>query len=74
MRISGRRVARHRLIKTDRLVVDVPVELVYPDEDPSEACYESETIELLKEVQARAEANDIAWLRQHGKVYEALKP
>ena len=71
MRIPGRRISRHRLIQTDRLVVDVPVELVYPDEDPSEPCYESETIEFLREVQTRAEENDVAWLRQHGKVYEA---
>ncbi|HVJ66999.1 MAG TPA: hypothetical protein VM510_03385 [Caulifigura sp.] len=73
MRIPGRRIQRHRLIQTDRLVVDVPVELVYPDEDPSEACYESETIELLREVQSRAEALDVAWLRRHGRVYEALE-
>jgi hypothetical protein len=73
MRIPGKRISRHRLIQTDRLVVDVPVELVYPDEDPSEPCYESETIEFLREVQTRAEANDVAWLREHGKVYEALQ-
>ncbi|HVJ85815.1 MAG TPA: hypothetical protein VM452_09245 [Caulifigura sp.] len=73
MRIPGRRITRHRLIQTDRLVIDVSVELVYPEDDPSKPCYESETVELLKEVQARAEKLDIAWLRKHGKVYEATE-
>jgi hypothetical protein len=73
MRIPGRRILKHRLIQTERYVIDVPVELVVPDEDSEGACYESETIELLKEIQARAEAQDLDWLRQHGKVYEALK-
>ncbi len=73
MRLPGRRVTRHRLIQTDRYVIDVPVELVYPEEEPSEACYEPETIALLKEVQTRAEANDLDWLRRFGKVYEAVQ-
>jgi hypothetical protein len=74
MRVPGRRITRHRLIQTDRVVVDVPVELVFPDEDPSEPCYEAETIELLREVERRAAANDLEWLKQHGKVYVVQNP
>ena len=44
MRIPGQRVKRTRLIQTDRLIVTVDVEQVIPAEDPSEPCYESETI------------------------------
>jgi hypothetical protein len=72
MRISGERVKRTRLIQTDRYVVAVEVDLVIPPDDPTEPCYEAETVELLKEVRARAEVGDVAWLRQHGRVYAAV--
>lgn len=72
MRISGERVKRTRLVQTERYVVAVEVELVIPPDDPSEPCYEAETIELLHEIQERAEQGDVEWLKQHGKVYAAL--
>jgi hypothetical protein len=72
MRIAGKRVRRTRLIHTDRYVVVVEVEAVVPDADPSEPCYEAETVEFLREVEEHAQRDDIAWLRQHGKVYTAL--
>jgi hypothetical protein len=53
-------------------VVAVDVEMVIPPDDPSEPCYEAETINLLREVKERAEQGDVAWLTQHGKVYAAL--
>ena len=72
MRIPGKRVKRQRLIQTDKYVVAVEVEMVIPPDDPSEPCYESETINLLREVQERAQRGDMEWLRQHGKVYAAV--
>jgi hypothetical protein len=72
MRIEGQRVKRTRLIQTNRYVVAVDVEMVIPDDDPSEPCYEAETVKHLKEVRERAEVGDVAWLKQHGKVYEAV--
>jgi hypothetical protein len=54
-------------------VVAVEVEAVIPKDDPSEPCYESETVQLLREVAERAERGDIAWLQQHGRVYQALE-
>ena len=72
MRIPGRRIKRTRLIQTDKLVVAVEVELVYPPDDPSEPCYESETVQLLREVKEHAEREDIDWLRTRGKVYAAF--
>jgi len=41
-------------------------------DDPSEPCYEAETINWLREIKERADANDLSWLRRHGKVYEAI--
>jgi hypothetical protein len=72
MQIPGKRVRRTRLVQSERFVVAVPVELVFPDEDPSEPCYEATTINLLKDVQAHADAGDLTWLSRHGKVYEAV--
>jgi hypothetical protein len=72
MRISGERISRTRLIQTDKYVVAVEVEMVIPVDDPSEPCYEAETVKFLKEVKERAERGEIAWLKEHGKVYEAV--
>jgi hypothetical protein len=72
MRLEGKRVRRTRLVRTDRLIVAVEVEAVILEADSSEPCYESETVELLREVERRARQGDIAWLRQRGKVYTAV--
>ena len=74
MKIEGKRIKRNRIVQTDDVVVVVEVEMVYPVDDPSEPCYESETVEYLKEVESHAKANDIEWLSQRGKVYRALTP
>ena len=72
MQIEGKRLKRKRLIEKGRYVVSVEVEMVVPAEDDSEPCYEPETVELLREVAARAEQGDIEWLRRHGKVFELV--
>jgi hypothetical protein len=72
MRIAGQRVKRTRLIQTEKYVVAVEVEMVIPMDDPSEPCYESETIEWLREIKEHAERQDLAWLQERGKVYLAL--
>lgn len=46
--------------------------MVIPPDDPSEPCYEAETVEFLKEVAERAEQGDMNWLLQHGQVYEQV--
>ena len=73
MRIPGKRVHRIRLVRTPRFVVAVEVEAVVPDEDPSEACFESETVRLLRDVQKHAEREDVRWLQRRGKVYRAIE-
>jgi len=72
MRIPGKRVKERQLVERGRYVVAVDAELVYPDFDPSEPCYESETIEFLQEVADRAEHSDLPWLRRHGAVFESV--
>jgi hypothetical protein len=53
-------------------VVAAEVEMVIPVDDPSQPCYASETVQLLREIKERAEQGDVAWLTQRGKVYAAL--
>jgi hypothetical protein len=73
MRIPGERIKRARLIQTDKYVVAVEVEMVIPADDPSEPCYEAETVQLLREIKEHAERGDVAWLAQKGKVYAAVE-
>ena len=72
MRIEGKRVRRTRLVEKGRFVVAIELEMVIPSDDPSEPCYEAETINLLREIKERAERGDVAWLKQHGRVYAAV--
>jgi hypothetical protein len=72
MHIAGERIKRTRLIQTERYVVAVDVEMVIPADDPSEPCYEAETVKFLREVKERAERDELSWLKQHGKVYAAV--
>ena len=46
--------------------------MVIPPDDPSEPCYEAETVKFLREVKERAERDELHWLKQHGKVYAAV--
>ncbi|MEX2561565.1 MAG: hypothetical protein WD403_16695 [Pirellulales bacterium] len=64
---------RTRLIQKGRYVVAVDVELVIPRDDPSEPCYEAETVEFLKEVADRARRGDKEWLLRRGQVYELVE-
>ena len=73
MRIPGQRIKRTRLVQTEKYVVAVEVEMVIPVDDPTEPCYESETVQFLREVKERAERGDTAWLSQRGKVYAAVE-
>ncbi len=73
MRISGERIKKTRFIQTNRYVIAVEVEMVRPVDDPTEPCYESETVRFLREVKERAERGELTWLHQQGKVYEAIE-
>ncbi|MCY2964655.1 MAG: hypothetical protein NT069_13640 [Planctomycetota bacterium] len=72
MRIPGQRIKRNRLVQTDRFVVAVEVEMVVPVDDPSEPCYEAETVAFLRAIKEHADAGDVSWLLERGKVYELV--
>jgi len=73
MRIAGERIKRTRLIQTQKYVVAVEVEMVIPPDEPSEPCYEAETVQLLREIKEHAEQGDLGWLTKKGKVYAAVE-
>ena len=73
MHIEGKRFKRTRLLQGGRYVVAVEVEMVVPVDDPSEPCYESETVQFLREIKEHADRGDVAWLTQKGKVYVAVE-
>ena len=73
MKVKGKRTRRTRLIQEGRYVVALEVEMVFPADDPTEPCYEAETVELVREVQARAKQGDVQWLRKVGKVFEPVE-
>jgi hypothetical protein len=52
--------------------VALEVEMVIPPDDPSEPCYEAETVQLVREIAEHAERGDTAWLQEHGQVYELI--
>jgi hypothetical protein len=72
MRIPGERVKATRLVRGGRYIVAIEVEMVIPPDDPSEPCYESETVQLVREVAEHAERGDTSWLEQRGQVYELV--
>ncbi len=73
MRIEGKRLTRTRLVQGGRFIVAVDVEVVVPPDDPSEPCYESETIDLLRAVAEHAARGDRDWIQQHGTVYQLVE-
>ena len=57
-----------------RFAVEVDVEVIYPDDDPSEPCLEPEAVRKLDEIARRAEQGDLDYLRSVGRVFEAVAP
>ena len=53
--------------------VECPDDELIPTDDPSEPCYEYETVEFLREVADHADRDDADWLKQHGKLYELVE-
>lgn len=52
--------------------MEVEVEVVYADDQPSEACLEPATVHWLDQVARRAETGDVDFLRQAVRVFPAL--
>ena len=69
MRAEERRVQMTRWVHAPTCVVQIEVEAVIPVDDPSEPCFEPQTVEFLRRVHERAELGDIEWLKSIGKVF-----
>jgi hypothetical protein len=67
------RERRKRWVQRGRYAVEVEVEVVYPADDPSEACLEPATLRFLDEVAAHAEAGDVTYLKTVGRVFETVE-
>ena len=70
--LHGRRERRKRWIQRGRFAVEVDVEVVFPEDDPAEACLEPATVRQLDEIARRAEAGDLLYLQSVGRVFEAV--
>ena len=72
MKIEGQRVKRTRWVHAEPCVVQVEVEAVIPPDDPSEPCFEPDTVDFLRDVHMHAQAGDLEWLKGVGKVFVAV--
>ena len=54
--------------------VEVEVEVVYPEDDPSEPCLEPDTVRWLAEVAERAEEGNLDYLKKVGRVFQSITP
>jgi len=71
--MSERREKRKRWVQRGQYAVEVEVEVIYPGDDPSEPCLEPATVRWLDEVARRAEAGDVAYLHNIGRVFQAVE-
>lgn len=72
-KLKGRRLSLPQWIEgrgaRGPFVVRVMAEAVVPDEDPSEPCFEPDTVRWLEEVQRLADSGDVAALAKVGDIY-----
>lgn len=71
--VSERREKRMRWVQRGRYAVEIEVEVVFPEDDPSEACLEPDTLRRLDEIARRAEQGDVKFLRTVGRVFETIE-
>jgi hypothetical protein len=70
--MSEKREKRKRWVQRGAYAVEVEVEVVYPTDEPSQACLEPDTVRLLDEIARKAESGDVEFLRRVGRVYQAV--
>ncbi len=70
--MSDRHEKRKRWVQRGRFAVEVEVDVIFPEDDPSEACLEPATVRWLDEIAQRAEAGDIEFLRRVGRVFQSV--
>lgn len=70
--MSERREKRKRWVQRGNYAVEVEVEVVFPADDPSEACLEPAMVRWLDEVARKADEGDVQFLRSAGRVFQAV--
>jgi hypothetical protein len=70
--MQERREKRKRWVQRGQYAVEVELEVVYPEDAPSDACLEPAAVRWLDEVARRAEAGDIEYLQSVGRVFQAV--
>ena len=70
--MNDRREKRKRWVQRGQYAVEVEVEVVFPDESPSEACLEPETVRWLDEVARKAAEGNVEYLQKVGRVFQAV--
>jgi len=66
--MADRREKRKRWVQRGQYAVEV----VYPEDDPSEACLEPATVRWLDEVASKAEEGDVAYLQEAGRLFQVV--
>ncbi len=64
---------RKRWVQRGQYAVEVEVEVVYPEDDPSEPCLEPGTLRWLDEVARKAEEGDVEFLQNVGRLFQAVE-
>jgi hypothetical protein len=67
-----RKEKRKRWVQRGQYAVEVDVEVVYPQDDPSEPCLEPATVKWLDEIARRAEQGDLPFLKSVGRVFQSV--
>ena len=72
MTMADRREMRKRWVQRGQYAVEVEVEVVYPEDDPSEPCLEPATLRWLEEVACKAEEGDVEYLQEVGRLFQLV--
>ena len=67
-----KRETRKRWVQRGQYAVELDVEVIYPADDPSQACLEPATVRWLDEVARKAAEGDVDFLRRAGRLYQAV--
>ena len=70
--MTERREKRNRWVQRGDFAVEVEVEVVYPDDDPTVASLEPATVRWLDEAARKAQEGDVQFLRQAGRLFQAV--
>jgi hypothetical protein len=72
MNTTEKREKRKRWVQRGEYAVEVEIDVVFPDGAPEEACMEPMTVRWLDEIARKAEEGDLNFLRQAGRVFQAI--